>query len=122
MFGIMEIDVIWVFNDFNEIGMLNLYVWLVIVYNCEFDVIEMVWMNGVLFIQFMLRGGVIFGIFFVMFNDCWNWEDGIVLEDDGIYVNWLNSMQGGEWWNENKECKKNEYYEENKWYIVFFFE
>ena len=33
----------------------------------------------------------------VMRTDCWNWEDGAVLQDDGIHVNWPSSLDGG-WW------------------------
>lgn len=120
--GITEIDAIRASNDYHEVGEYNPHVRSIVAYNCESQVIQTVRTNGVLLTQPTPRGGIISGTSSVMVNDCWNWEDGVALENDGIHVNWPASMQGGEWWNENKDRKKNEHYEEHKRNIAAFFE
>lgn len=120
--GLTEIEAVRASNDFNEVGIFNPHVRALIAYNCESDILSTVRTNGVLLTQTTPRGGIISGASSVMQTACWNWEDGVVREDDGIHLNWPASLQGGGWWSESSPKKRNEKYAEEKQSIYSFFE
>lgn len=120
--GLTEIDAVRATRDFHETGELNPHIRSQIAFNAESKVISTVRTNGVLLAQATPRGGVISGTSSVMALDGWNWEDATILKDDGIHVNWPESMQGGGWWAEPAPKKKNDKYEEQKKAIYTFFE
>lgn len=120
--GLTEIDAVRATNDFREVGSFNPNVRSQIVFNCESDVIATVRTNGVLITQSTPRGGYLSGSSSVMLNSCWNWEDGTILADDGVHLNWPNSLEGGGWWAEPQPKKRNERYGDEKQKIFTYFE
>ena len=120
--GITEIDAIRATNDFSEVGVFNPHVRALIAYNCESAVLETVRANGVLMVQTTPRGGIITGSSSVMRADCWNWEDGVVSQDDGIHLNWPSSLEGGGWWSDAPVKKRSENYAAEKREITAFFD
>ncbi len=120
--GLTEIDAVRATNDFREVGTFNPNVRAQIAFNCESEVIATVRTNGVLITQSTPRGGYISGSSAVMLNACWNWEDGTILADDGIHLNWPNSLEGGGWWAEPQPKKRNEKYAEEKQKLMAYFE
>ncbi len=120
--GLTEIDAIRATRDFDEVGTFNPHIRAQIAYNVESKVISTVKTNGVLITQTTPRGGVISGTSSIMATDGWNWEDATLKKDDGIHLNWPESMQGGKPWEEVSVKKRNEKYEEAKSTIYEFFE
>lgn len=120
--GLTEIDAVRATRDFNETGEINSNVRAQIAYNCESQVIETVRTNGVLITQSTPRGGIISGTSAIMSNACWNWEDGTIVANDGIHLNWPESLQGGGWWAEPQPKTRNEKYAEQKKAITDYFE
>ena len=119
--GLTEIDAVRATRDFDEVGTYNPHVRSQIAYNCESAILATVRTNGVLITQAAPRGGIISGSSSVMSTACWNWEDGTLLADDGIHLNWPSSLKGGEWWSDNKAITRNDQYEERKRQIIQFF-
>lgn len=119
--GLTEIDAVRATRDFDEVGTYNPHVRSQIAYNCESAILATVRTNGVLITQSAPRGGVISGASSVMSTACWNWEDGTLLADDGIHLNWPSSLKGGEWWSDSKVVTRNDQYEERKRQISQFF-
>jgi imidazolonepropionase-like amidohydrolase len=119
--GLTEIDAVRATRDFDEVGTFNPHVRSQIAYNCESAILATVRTNGVLITQATPRGGIISGTSSVMRTACWNWEDGTLLADDGIHLNWPSSLKGGEWWSDNKVVTRNDQYEERKRQITNFF-
>ncbi len=119
--GLTEIDAVRATRDFAEVGGFNPHVRALIAFNAESKVIATVRTNGVLLAQATPRNGQITGTSSIMHLGGWNWEDAVVREDDGIHVNWPESMQGGGWWAEPKDKKRNENYEVQKQELVTFF-
>jgi imidazolonepropionase-like amidohydrolase len=117
--GLTEIDAVRASRDFDEVGIYNPHVRAMIAYNCESNVLATVRTNGVLLTQSTPRGGIVTGSSAIMHTDCWNWEDGAVLADDGIHVNWPSSLEGG--WG-NDPVKRSEKYAEKKRELAQFFD
>ena len=120
--GITEIDAVRATNDFNDVGIYNPHVRAQIAFNVESKIISTVRTNGVLISQATPRGGIISGSSAVMALDGWNWEDATIQKDDGIHLNWPSSMQGGGWWAEPSDKKRNEKYDEQRREIIDFFQ
>lgn len=120
--GITEIDAVRATNDFNDVGVYNPHVRAQIAFNVESKIISTVRTNGVLISQATPRGGIISGSSAVMGLDGWNWEDATIQKDDGIHLNWPSSMQGGGWWAEPSQKKRNEKYDEQRREIIEFFQ
>lgn len=120
--GLTEIDAVRATRDFEETGTFNPHVRSLIAYNCESDVLATVRTNGVLLTQSTPRGGIISGSSSILFTSCWNWEDGVIVQDDGIHLNWPTSLEGGGWWGEPQPKKRNEKYNEQKRVITDFFD
>ncbi len=120
--GLTEIDAVRATRDFNETGDFNSNVRAQIAFNCESQILETVRTNGILITQSTPRGGIISGTSAVMANSCWNWEDGTLAANDGIHLNWPESLQGGGWWAEPQPKTRNEKYGEQKREIYEYFE
>lgn len=106
--GLQEIDAIRASNDLAETGSFNPNVRSIIAYNAESMIIPTSTTNGMLLAQITPRGGVISGTSSVVQLDAWNWEDAIVLEDDGIHLNWPNLTSKSGWYLAPGELKANE--------------
>lgn len=120
--GLTEIDAVRATNDFAEVGEYNPHVRSQIAFNVESKVVSTVRTNGVLLAQATPRGNVISGSSSIMALAGWNWEDATILADDGIHLNWPQSVSGGGWWAEPEPKKRNKEYDENKQKIDAFFE
>jgi len=106
--GLQEIDAIRASNDLSETGAINPNVRSIIAYNAESMIIPTSTTNGMLLAQITPRGGVISGTSSVVQLDAWNWEDAIVLEDDGIHINWPNLTNKTGWYLAPGELKSSE--------------
>lgn len=113
LLGMVEIGAVRATRDNREIGYLNPNVRSIIAYNTDSKVIPTVRSNGVLLAQVKPEGGRISGSSSVVQLDAWNWEDAIVREDDGIYVNWPALFRRSGWWAEPGGIKLNKDYEKD---------
>ncbi|MDX1653090.1 MAG: amidohydrolase family protein [Brumimicrobium sp.] len=119
--GLTEIDAVRATIDFDEVGTYNPHIRSLIAFNAESQIIATVKTNGVLYAQATPQGGVISGTSSVLHMDGWNWEDAAVKIDDGIHLNWPQTLQGGGWWAEPAPKKANEKYGEETQKIKDFF-
>lgn len=110
--GLTEVDAVRATRDFNETGLFNPEVRAIIAFNTESKINFTVRSNGVLMTQATPRGGRIAGTSSIVHLDAWNWEDAVVLEDDGIHVNWPARFARSGWWAEPGPVKPNEKYAE----------
>lgn len=93
--GLTEIDAIRASTDFDEVGKWNPNVRSIVAFNCESEVLATVKANGILIVQTTPRGGLISGKSSLVAAQCWNWEDGLIKEDDGVHINWPQVIQYG---------------------------
>lgn len=110
--GLTEVDAVLATRDFHETGGFNPEVRAIIAFNTESRINFTVRSNGVLLTQATPRGGRIAGTSSIVHLDAWNWEDAVVLEDDGIHVNWPRRFSRSGWWAEPGPVKPNEKYAE----------
>ena len=96
--GLGEIDAVKASIDEREIGTMNPHIRSIVAYNAESKVVESMRPNGVLMGQITPRGGIISGTSSVVQFDAWNWEDAALKVDDGVHMNWANSITFGRWW------------------------
>lgn len=96
--GLVEVGAVRPSNDDDEIGDMIPHVRALIAYNAESKVVESMRPNGVLIAQTRPLGGTISGTSSVVQLDAWNWEDAAYRADDGVWLNWPNSMSRGRWW------------------------
>ena len=109
--GLGEIDAVKASIDEREIGTMNPHIRSIVAYNAESKVVESMRPNGVLMGQITPRGGIISGTSTVVQFDAWNWEDAALKIDDGIHMNWSNSITFGRWWaGEDPGAKANNSY------------
>lgn len=85
--GLHDAEAVRATVDFVEVGALNSHMRSLIAYNTDNIIIPTVRTNGVLYTQVTPRGNLISGSSSVMALDGWNWEDAVLLADDGIHVN-----------------------------------
>lgn len=112
--GLVEIDAVRQSDDEDEIGEMLPHVRSLVAYNAESQVVESMRPNGVLAGQITPRGGRISGTSSIVQFDAWNWEDAALKVDDGLHINWPNSVRRGRWWEgEEPGIKANDKYEEN---------
>ena len=120
--GLVEIDAIRQSDDEDELGDMIPHVRSIIAYNAESNVVESMRPNGVLIAQVVPRGGRISGTSSIVQLDAWNWEDAVMKEDDGIHVNWPNSVRRWRWWaGEDPGVKPNDGYAEEVLELTRFF-
>ncbi|MBL7917302.1 MAG: amidohydrolase family protein, partial [Bacteroidia bacterium] len=58
-----------------------------IAYNSDNKITPTIKTNGILYTQVTPRGGMVSGNSSIMALEGWNWEDAVLLEDDGIHLN-----------------------------------
>lgn len=86
--GLTEIGAVRATKDYREVGTFKPHVRSAIAYNTDSEITPTVRANGVLIGQIAPTGGTISGTSSIMQFDAWNWEDALMSEDDGIYLNW----------------------------------
>ena len=91
--GLVEVDAVRATDDKDEVGVMLPHVRSLIAYNTESKVVESMRPNGVLLAQISPKGGRISGTSSIVQFDAWNWEDAVIKEDDGIHLNWPNSLK-----------------------------
>lgn len=107
-----EIDEVRPTHDHKDIGGYNPHIRSLIAFNTDSKIIPTVRTNGVLFEQVTPRGGVISGTSSIMALDGWNWEDAAIKQDDGVHVNFPQSIQKNGWWAEPQPASANKKYDE----------
>ena len=110
--GLDEIDEARPTQDFRDVAGYNPHVRALIAFNTDSKIIPTVRTNGVLYEQVTPRGGVISGSSSIVALDGWNWEDATVKADDGVHVNFPESVQKNGWWAEPKPAEANKKYDE----------
>ena len=120
--GLIEIDAVRASDDVSEIGTWNPNIRSLIAYNTESRVVETMRPNGVLLAQITPRGGIISGKSSIVQLDAWNWEDAAIKIDDGIHINWPNSI-ANERWNHSDDSylKPNKNYKDKVNKIINYF-
>lgn len=105
--GLNEIDAIRATRDYNEVGSVNPNARSLIAYNTDSKILPTLTFNGIAYTQCVPQGGLISGSSSVMKTEGWNWEDAVVLADDGVHINWPEfEIQTG-WWAEPGETQRN---------------
>ena len=97
--GLNEVDAVRATNDFNDVAGYNPHIRALVAFSLDSKVIPTVRTNGVLFSQATPRGGVVSGTSSIMALDGWNYEDAAVRKDDGVHVNFPQTMQKNGWWD-----------------------
>lgn len=120
--GLQEAEAVRQTSDYAEVGEYNPHIRSLIAYNAESKILETVKSNGVLYTQSTPRYGVISGMSSVLATDGWNWEDAVIKADDGVHVNFPNTMQKRGWWAEPLPSEKNNRYTEQLNELAAFFE
>lgn len=120
--GLQEAEAVRQTSDYAEVGDYNPHVRSLIAYNAESKILETVKANGVLYTQSTPRYGVISGMSSVFATDGWNWEDAVLKADDGVHLNFPNSIQKHGWWAEPQASDKNAKYIEQLNELSTFFE
>lgn len=110
--GLQEAEAVRQTSDYAEVGEYNPHVRSLIAYNAESKILETVKVNGVLYTQSTPRYGRIAGMSSVLATDGWNWEDAVLKADDGVHLNFPNSIQKHGWWAEPEPSEKNNKYTE----------
>lgn len=120
--GLVEIDAVKQSDDEDELGEMLPHVRSIIAYNAESQVVESMRPNGVLIGQITPRGGRISGTSSIVQFDAWNWEDAVLEENDGLHINWPNTVRRGRWWEgEEPGIKPNDDYEKDVQELGGFF-
>jgi imidazolonepropionase-like amidohydrolase len=91
--GLGEIDNVRATIDEREVGNFLPHIRSLVAYNAESKVVESMRPNGVLIAQITPQGGRISGTSSIVQLDAWNWEDAALKADDGIHINWPNSLK-----------------------------
>jgi imidazolonepropionase-like amidohydrolase len=120
--GLQEAEAVRQTSDYAEVGDYNPHIRSLIAYNAESKILETVKANGVLYTQSTPRYGVISGMSSIMATDGWNWEDAVLKADDGVHLNFPNSIQKHGWWAEPQPSEKNSKYTEQLNELTVFFE
>ncbi len=119
--GLQEAEAVRQTSDYYEVGEFNPHVRSLIAYNAESKILETVKANGVLYTQSTPRGGRIAGTSSILATDGWNWEDAVIKTDDGVHVNFPNTIQKHGWWAEPEPSDKNPKYTEQVNELTTFF-
>ncbi len=96
--GLVEVGAVRQSNDDDEIGDFIPHIRGIVAYNAESKVVESMRPNGVLLAQIRPVGGMISGSSSVVQLDAWNWEDAAYKTDEGIFIEWPETMTRGRWW------------------------
>jgi imidazolonepropionase-like amidohydrolase len=85
--GLHDAEAVRATRDFSEVGNVNPHIRALIAYNTDNMIVPTVKTNGILYTQVTPRDGLISGSSSLMALEGWNWEDAVVLKDDGIHLN-----------------------------------
>ncbi len=119
--GLQEAEAIRQTSDFSEVGDFNPHIRSLIAYNAESKILETVKANGVLYTQSTPRSGIISGMSSILATDGWNWEDAVIKADDGVHLNFPQSIKKNGWWAEPVASEKNTKYENQLNDLTSFF-
>jgi imidazolonepropionase-like amidohydrolase len=120
--GLQEAEAVRQTSDYAEVGDFNPHIRSLIAYNAESKILETVKANGVLYTQSTPRYGRIAGMSSVFATEGWNWEDAVLKADDGVHVNFPNTIQKHGWWAEPEPSEKNAKYTEQVNELGTFFD
>jgi imidazolonepropionase-like amidohydrolase len=120
--GLQEAEAVRQTSDYAEVGEYNPHIRSLIAYNAESKILETVKSNGVLYTQSTPRYGIISGMSSILATDGWNWEDAVLKADDGVHVNFPNTMQKHGWWAEPRPSEKNKHYDDQLNDLTTFFD
>ena len=120
--GLQEAEAVRQTSDYYEVGDFNPHIRSLVAYNTDSKIIETVKLNGVLYTQSTPRGGVISGMSSVLATDGWNWEDAVLKADDGVHLNFPQSIQKRGWWAEQQPSEKNNRYNDELNNLTTFFD
>lgn len=120
--GLQEAEAVRQTSDYAEVGEYNPHIRSLIAYNAESKILETVKANGVLYTQSTPRYGIISGMSSILATDGWNWEDAVLKADDGVHVNFPNTMQKRGWWAEPQPSEKNKRYDDQLNELTTFFD
>jgi len=119
--GLVEIDAVRASRDYDDVGIFNPHVRTLTAFNTESRITPTVRSNGVLIAQIAPKGGRISGTSSIFKLDSWNWEDGVVIKDDGIHLNWPDA--NFRWYREAaKQEKAAKAYQKQQAAIKTFFD
>ncbi|MCH8554077.1 MAG: amidohydrolase family protein [Schleiferiaceae bacterium] len=91
--GLVEVEAVRATVDNQEVGDQNPNARALIAYNTDSRVLPTLIYNGILIGQSTPEGGTISGQSSVMRLQAWNWEDAVIKADDGMHINWPNTMK-----------------------------
>jgi hypothetical protein len=120
--GLQEAEAVRQTSDYAEVGDFNPHIRSLIAYNAESKILETVKANGVLYTQSTPRYGRIAGMSSILATDGWNWEDAVIKMDDGIHINFPNTVIKHGWWAEPEPSDMNPKYTEQVNELTAFFE
>ncbi|MBE2247134.1 MAG: amidohydrolase family protein [Candidatus Competibacteraceae bacterium] len=100
--GLTEVDAVRATRDFSETGEMRSEVRSVIAYNTDSKIIPTVRNNGVLLAQPTPQGGIISGQSGIVQLDAWNWEDAVILIEDGIHLHWPSRIRTYTPWDDEQ--------------------
>jgi imidazolonepropionase-like amidohydrolase len=120
--GLQEAEAVRQTSDYAEVGNYNPHIRSLIAYNTDSKILETVKANGILYTQATPRYGVISGSSSILATDGWNWEDAVIKADDGIHLNFPNSIVRHGWWAEPLPSEKNNKFQEQLNELTTFFE
>lgn len=109
--GLAEMDAVRASNDYREVGLFKPHVRSIISYNTDSEITPTVRTNGVLLGQITPRGGIISGNSSVVQFDAWNWEDAVILMDEGIHLNWPKTFNSSHWRSKAGPTEKSKKYD-----------
>jgi imidazolonepropionase-like amidohydrolase len=79
-------------RDLQDVGFLNPHIRTLIAYNTDNKIVPTIKTNGILYTQVCPRGGLICGQSSIMALEGWNWEDAELKADDGVHLNFPQSV------------------------------
>lgn len=120
--GLQEAEAVRQTSDYAEVGDYNPHIRSLIAYNTDSKILETVKANGILYTQATPRYGVISGSSSILATEGWNWEDAVIKADDGVHLNFPNSIVKHGWWAEPQPSEKNNRFQEQLNDLTTFFE
>jgi imidazolonepropionase-like amidohydrolase len=119
--GLHDAEAVRATRDYNETGHLNPHVRALIAYNTDNKIVPTIKTNGVLYTQCTPRGGLISGSSSIMALEGWNWEDAVLLADDGIHLNFPKLVERKWTEEEGLTNSANKKYNEELQSLIKFF-
>ncbi len=87
--GLEEIEAVRATSDSREVGGNNPNARAIVGYNTDSKVIPTLRSNGVLMAQIAPSGNGFSGTSSIVQLDAWNYEDAVMVTDDGVYLEWF---------------------------------